>query len=435
MSFEPSISVTSTATTKPSLPYFAPNVQQAPVYEFNKTITSVSGVMMVLGRNTQAITEEALSSDTNCTVLWKDAVQSRIEAEVLAVLPMYETIDVNLFDVSRSSNLSFISITFDTVIAVRSAVQDVDANRFIKGPFDSQSEKISFIQYLASTPCSDFDNIGSIEIIIPNESKADEGDKSNNDEDEQFFFGLFIAVGAGGGAVLLAACLITSLRMRQRRKIEEIDCASITPANVKEHRIESTPAEIDRSYDGTDISTLGDPIIHEALMKKTYVDTSTVGSGGEEYDYKKAYLDLESTTESNIGESSDGELNMNSRHSQLLTYADDLQSTNDIVSTIGESTNDIFIPETEYSIVAPPGLLGLILESSSVHGRPIVNSIKPSSKLANRVSVGDHLVSVDNEDVSSMTANKVSQLIASKQNEMRNLTFKRCIFNSSNGVC
>ena len=388
--------------------------------------------MMVLGRSNQAL-EEALSSDTKCTELWKEAVRNRIEAEVLLVILMHETIDVNLFDVSRSSNLRFISVTFDIVIEIRSAVQEVDVNRFIKGPFDSQSEKINFIQYLNTTQCPEFDDITTIEIIIPNESKSDEGDTSN--DDEQFFFGLFIAVGAGSGAIFLAAFFVACVRMRQRRKIDEIDCASITPANVKEHRIEYTSAEIDHSRDGTDISTLGDPIFHEALVKNTDVDTSTVGSGGEEYDYIKAYLDLESITESNIGESNAGDVNPTIRPGKLLTYPDDTQSVNDIVSTTGESATDTLIPETEYSVVAPPGLLGLILESSTVHGRPTVNSVKPFSVLANRVFVSDCLISVDGTDVSTMTANKVSQLIASRQNEMRTLTFKRQTMSSSNGVC
>ncbi len=395
-------------------------VSQNPVFEFEKTIKSVSGITMVLGRNTQAI-EEAQASDSHCTVLWEDAIRVRIQAEVAAVIPMYETIDVNMFDISRSSNFSYISLTFDAVVEIRSAVPNVDANRFIKGPFDSQSEKDTFIQYLASTPCPEFDNIATMEIIIPNEVNAtQDGDSSNDDEQ---FLGLFIAVGAGCGAILLGASLIAFVRMKQRRKIVEADHASVTPGNIKEHPIASTPSYIDRSNGGTDISTLGDPIVPGSFMKDNDIEASTVCS--DKYDYKRAYLDLVSMTESNTVEP----------YQQVSTETDDLHSVNDIVSTTGERISDNLITETEYSVSAPPGLLGLILESSIVDGRSIVNSVKPFSALADQVMVGDRLVLVDNEDVSILTASKVSQLIASKQKETRILTFKRRLFDGSNGVC
>lgn len=433
-SFAPSVSVTYLETIKPSSTKFAPNAPQAPLFQFNKTIRTVSGVLMVLKQNTQT-SEAALALNSNCTKMWQNAIQERIEAEVLAVIPMYETIDVNLFDVSRSSNISFISIRFDAVLEIRSAVQDVDANRFILGPFDSQSEKVNFIQYLTTTKCPEFENIAAMEIIIPSETKAEDKRDTSNNEDQLFLI-LFIAVGTGCGLILVAALIVTCVRMRKRRSIDEIDRASKAPGSIaiKEHRIESTPAEIDRSHDGTDISTLGDPILPETLVKLHEMDTSTVGSGGDEYDYKKAYLDLESVTESNMEESNTIVAN---RH--LVSYSDDLHSVSDIVSATGttESISDFHIPEMEYSIAAPPGLLGLILESGNVDGRPIVNSIKPFSALANRVRVGDHLVSVDNEDVSTMTASKVSQLIASKQHKVRILTFRSRTIDASlsNGVC
>jgi hypothetical protein len=432
MSFEPSVSVTSSETFQPSTKKLTPTAPQAPFYEFNKTIVSVNGVMMVLKQNTQ-VTEETLALDSNCTKIWQNAIQDRIQNEILAAIPLYETVDVNLFDVSRSSNVSYISMVFDTVIEIRSAIQDVDVNRFIHGPFDSQGEKVNFIQYLATTQCPEFSNIVAIEIFLPSETMVENDGDISNDQD-QFLFGLFIVVGVGCGVILLVALSVTYVRMKQRRRIDEMDRASIAAGNVEEHRIESTPAEIDRSLDGTDISTLGDPIVPETLVKPSDMDTSTVGSVGDEYDFKKAYLELESIAESNIGESS------TIRSNQYFgTQSDDLHSVNDIVSTTGtrESISASFIPETEYSVTAPPGLLGLILESSNLDGRPTVNSIKPFSALANQVQVSDRLVLVDKEDVSTMTASKVSQLIASKQHKARTLTFRRRIIDASvsSGVC
>ena len=418
-SFSPSVSIISTETMKPSIQ----PASLKPVYEFEDTVKSVRGVTMVLSRNAQAI-EEAQASDSNCTVIWQDAIRVRIQTEAAAVIPMHETIDVSMIDISRSSNFSSISLTFDAIVAIRSAVRNVDANRFIKGPFDSQSEKDTFIQFLASTLCPEFENIATMEIIIPSEVNAtptQDGDTSS--DDKQLFLGLFIAVGTGCGAILVGASLIAFVRMKQRRKIIEADHASMTSGNKKEHPIASTPSYIERSNGGTDISTLGDPIAPGSFVKSNDIEASTVCS--EEYDYKRAYLDLVSMTESNTVEP----------YQQVSTSTDDLHSVNDIVSTTGERVRDNIITETEYSVSAPPGLLGLILESSSIDGRSIVNSVKPFSPLADQVQVGDRLVLVDNEDVSLMTASKVSQLIASKQNETRILTFKRRLFDGSNGVC
>ena len=316
---------------------------------------------MVLKRNTQ-LSENALVVNSNCTKIWQNAIQERIEAEVVAVISVYETIDVNLFDVSRSSNVSFIAITFDTVIEIRSGVPDVDVNRFIQGPFDSQSEKVDFIQYLVGMPCPEFDNVVALEMILPSELKVDDKEDNSNNDEDQLFLGLFIAVGAGSGAIILAVLTVACLRRKQRRRIDDVHHPSsiISPSNGKEHyHREVTPIEINHSHDGTDISTLGDPIVPETIMKASDKETSTVDSGGDEYDYIRAYVDVRSITESNMRESN----SVVSHRYIATTYSDDLHSLSDIVSTTGtvESGSNSFVPETEYSVAAPPGLLGLIL--------------------------------------------------------------------------
>jgi len=78
-----------------------------------------------------------------------------------------------------------------------------------------------------------------------------------------------------------------------------------------------------------------------------------------------------------------------------------------------------------YTVEAPPGLLGMVLESSA-DGTPSVYGIRNSSPLASDVEVGDRLMTVDGLDVSEMDATAVSRLIASKkENKYRQLTFVR----------
>ena len=59
-------------------------------------------------------------------------------------------------------------------------------------------------------------------------------------------------------------------------------------------------------------------------------------------------------------------------------------------------------------------------------GAPVVHAVKESSIIADKIKVGDKLVAVDDEDVRSMTAIKVSKLISRKSsNPTRKLTVIR----------
>ena len=59
------------------------------------------------------------------------------------------------------------------------------------------------------------------------------------------------------------------------------------------------------------------------------------------------------------------------------------------------------------------------------NGVPVVHAIKQESVLCDRVHVGDRLISVDGENVTSMTAVQVSKLISLKSDQRRVLVFLR----------
>jgi len=90
------------------------------------------------------------------------------------------------------------------------------------------------------------------------------------------------------------------------------------------------------------------------------------------------------------------------------------------------------IPDTSFLILfhmstAPPGKLGVVIDSPEVGG-PVVHAIKEGSVLANKLRVGDRLVAVDEDDVRTMSAIKVSKLISRKGfNAERKLTIVRSI--------
>jgi C-terminal processing protease CtpA/Prc len=81
--------------------------------------------------------------------------------------------------------------------------------------------------------------------------------------------------------------------------------------------------------------------------------------------------------------------------------------------------------EERYDVVAPPGKLGMVIDTPN-GGMPVVHAIKDTSALADRVRVGDRLLSVDDEDCTGMTAMQVSKLISLKSSKPRRvLVFAR----------
>jgi len=78
-------------------------------------------------------------------------------------------------------------------------------------------------------------------------------------------------------------------------------------------------------------------------------------------------------------------------------------------------------------IFAPPGKLGVVIDTPD-DGAPVVHAVKDTSVIADRIIVGDKLVAVDDEDVRSMTAIKVSKMISRKgANPSRKLTIIRTV--------
>ena len=59
-------------------------------------------------------------------------------------------------------------------------------------------------------------------------------------------------------------------------------------------------------------------------------------------------------------------------------------------------------------------LFSFTSDTPQFEGPPVVHAVKDSSVIADLIQVGDKLVAVDDEDVTNMTAIKVSKLISRK---------------------
>ena len=91
------------------------------------------------------------------------------------------------------------------------------------------------------------------------------------------------------------------------------------------------------------------------------------------------------------------------------------------VSAVGGGTG------TYLEIIAPPGKLGVVVDSPPEGGKPAyVSDIKQECPIKTRIKLGDKIMKVDDEDVSSMKAIHVSMLLGSKsRNDERKLTVLR----------
>lgn len=143
-----------------------------------------------------------------------------------------------------------------------------------------------------------------------------------------------------------------------------------------------------------------------------------------DYDYSKAYGGAGDTSVSSAG----GTFGSNTQHQSLLDPANAAATG----ATLGGSDfhssyrdPKANVRDDVIHIFAPPGKLGVVIDTPD-DGAPVVHAVKDTSVIAQKIQVGDKLVAVDDEDVRSMTAIKVSKLISRKSaNPSRKLTVVR----------
>lgn len=144
-----------------------------------------------------------------------------------------------------------------------------------------------------------------------------------------------------------------------------------------------------------------------------------------DYDYSKAYGGGGDTS---VVSSVGGTLGDNTRY----TGAEPLASSRAALGASFESDEHQGrargnVREEIIEVLAPAGKLGVVIDTPD-EGAPVVHAVKDSSVIADQIQVGDKLIAVDDEDVRTMTAIKVSKLISKKSaNPTRKLTIARAM--------
>ena len=73
-------------------------------------------------------------------------------------------------------------------------------------------------------------------------------------------------------------------------------------------------------------------------------------------------------------------------------------------------------------VVAPPGRLGVTLANHHDGNGIVISAVRPYSSMRGKLSPGDKLVAVDDEDVSNMVVSKITSIMASRASQERRLT-------------
>lgn len=337
------------------------------------------------------------------------------------------------------------------VVYQLAAEEDDDVPGWIQQSFGSEQDRALYISELQSAANSNaFDSVRNVKVVVAGTEPIsdDEPIDQNSDNSSGFFSNenLWYIIGAVGGTLSLV--VIISMLYLIHRKKQNMDGANgkqnmTALTNIKNqlsydsdtsqtNKLQYT-AEIDVDLQNDDVSTLGDPTYYGGAP-----DQPTVASGqlpdaanyfaatafnngsGTVHAQRQRFLSDE-TDEDNLLVFS--ESNLSKQNDDIVTHT--VIDDNGFTS---QRNNDKPVRDggygSKFAVEVPPGKLGMIIDTPD-NGPPIVHTIKPESILVATVQAGDYLLSVDDENVSHMTAVQVSKLISIKSDQQRTLLFLR----------
>ena len=201
---------------------------------------------------------------------------------------------------------------------------------------------------------------------------------------------LYILIGVSVGAFLITIALILSccIVCRRRRERKSISRKMVLPTHSNKTNTKVTERT---ESSGTDMTG---HLTTEIIVENHEDDVSTLGDDFDLKDYPGAASILGMALARNGDSSASVE-----------------ESIKDLIaaSTVDGSTSN---GDAKYIAKAPPGKLGMIVDTAEMDRCPYVHTIKADSVLIDQVRPGDRLLTVNGHDVTCMTALEVSRLIA-----------------------
>jgi hypothetical protein len=387
------------------------------------------------------------------------------------------------------NDLGVLAFFYDVQIDIRSAINVHSLSRYIGGSFDSANERNALVEIMRASICPEYANILDLQVILPDKVKtsgASTTETETGSADSTANTGVIAGAVVAVAAVAILAAIFIFVRINRRQELfgENVIDATQSPGKSRAHENEIASeiggeADLDVSTLGDpipqgafhstgighvakagssslgyynenvidsglqsdlEVSTLGDPIPTNAFPGTNIGDVSTSGSFNLDYDYE-AYCNEESMfAEEAPGSGSDSLSNSlvpaddNTLDAQSMFAeeapgggSDSLSNTlsNSLVPADDNTLDAQYAADEQFEVLAPAGVLGLILETNK-DGVPTITKIMPTSALADQVQIGDRLLTVDGIDVSVMLESDVSRLIAfRKEAPVRKFVFTK----------
>jgi len=302
--------------------------------------------------------------------------------------------------------------------------------------FDSTTDKYSYIFALQTAqPNSAFKTINSVDLTINNLTPIEIQDPIRNNSN---VMSMWIIIGSSAGGFIFVVATGLCLFRRNRNNTRNSD----TLYQPQRDQRVSTLINVTDPED-QDISTLGDPVYPGGVVGIFAANQSYQSEEGEEslvadYDYNQAYRGAgETPSISTAGGTKSAQgvsrrMDEGSDHSSRNRVSSASEVGTSVRGEISLFSDDnsferMYGEEEQFEIIAPSGKLGVVIDTPYNGGNvPVVHAIKDTSVLADRVRIGDKLLSVDGQDTRNMSAIKVSKLISAKAMEpQRKLVFLR----------
>lgn len=335
-----------------------------------------------------------------------------------------------------------ITITYSQKMSyqkVNGDVGDINPEDIIREPFNNISKRGKYRESFIKAPEGD--------VPVAFETLSTVGAPDIKEPSSSFFSIGVIAAIAAGGLVILVLIVFLVCRCRGGKEtdskypnFDEPHPKSTRSGRSNEYQNGQLPSQVQLPELKDEVSTLVDPSPQYGVFNtggkslQGYNNTPSVAT--MDPDYVGIYSG--GAEDPSVVSSSGGTFGSNTHKSKFtmestLTpgmnaggqsiYTEDEQAFEDHLRNRKKAKQR----EDYFDIYAPGGKLGVVIDTPN-SGAPVVHNIKETCPIADQLRVGDKLIAVDDEDVRSMTAVKVSKLISQKSNNpTRKFTICRAI--------
>lgn len=415
--------VTEPTTLEPTteFPTFAPTavptVTQAPIPDV--ILTELEEISVGL-----RLSEMVGEMDDDDLAVWTSVTAGHIQASTPEILnATIENVVQEAETAVRRRGLqtAALQLRFDVIVEYIAGTA-MNVETLFARAFDEEKDRIQYVRELVRRDAAAFESLNQISVLGLDNVAPTTVPTTTTTKEEKSLSGVLIgSITLATLSLVAGVCFVMILFARRRHnagKAERLppDTPDESSASQKKEEQKYTN-EILVDTEADDVSTLGGSILNQA---NATVGDEPTASVNLDYDFEKKQYIVDST---------DATTTAFSAVSKSLMAGESVFEDDDVSfeQQYADASNHVKRSFRPFEVQAPPGLLGMVVDTPSNTGIPVVRAIKPDSVLAGQIQIGDRLIAVDHQDVTKMSAMEVSNLISLKQNHARVLVFVRVV--------